>query len=102
MPISPLRPRAQLLERNTFGPPDLKEFRMSRLFNKCREASEWNSHPWQGGVAAPIKKKRRSLLSGRRRGGSFQPPIYRKLTEPPRPRFAKERGHLLDGADTPP
>src|SRR5438093_11625277 len=33
-----------------YRPPDLKEFRMSRLFNKCREASEWNSpawHPWQ-------------------------------------------------------
>src|SRR6266571_3028462 len=29
----------------TFGPPDLKEFSMSRLFNKCREASEWNSPP---------------------------------------------------------
>src|SRR5438552_16740946 len=29
----------------------------------------------KGGVAAPIKKKRRSLLSGRRRGGSFKPPI---------------------------
>src|SRR5437773_12480218 len=56
----------------------------------------------KGGVAAPIKKKRRSLLSGRRRGGSFQPPIYRKLNEPPRPRFSKERGHLLDGAATPP
>ena len=27
----------------TFRLPDLKEFRMSRLFNKCREASEWNS-----------------------------------------------------------
>src|SRR5438034_11572684 len=56
----------------------------------------------KGGVAAPIKKKRRSLLSGRRRGGSFQPPIYRKLNEPPRPRFSKERGRLLDGAATPP
>src|SRR3989441_12865446 len=56
----------------------------------------------KGGVAAPIKEKRRSLLSGRRRGGSFQPPIYRKLNEPPRPRFSKERGHLLDGAATPP
>ena len=56
----------------------------------------------KGGVAAPIKKKTRSLLSGRRRGGSFQPPIYRKLNEPPRPRFSKERGRLLDGAATPP
>src|SRR6266571_3622908 len=56
----------------------------------------------QGGVAAPIKKKRRSLLSGRRRGGSFQLPIYGKLNEPPRPRFSKERGHLVDGAATPP
>src|SRR6266699_7144885 len=56
----------------------------------------------KGGVAAPIKKKTRSLLSGRRRGGSFQPPIYRKLNEPPRPRFSKERGHLFDGAATPP
>src|SRR5437773_5442730 len=27
---------------------------------------------------------------------------YRKLAEPPRPRFSKERGHLLDGAATPP
>src|SRR5438094_1864689 len=27
---------------------------------------------------------------------------YRKLNEPPRPRFSKERGHLLDGAATPP
>src|SRR5947207_1820044 len=71
----------------------------------------------KGGVAAPIKKKRRSLRSGRRRGGSFQPPIYRKLNEPlflvspfrahirsahARPRFSKERGHLLDDAATPP
>ena len=30
-----------------FRPPDLKEFRMSRLFNKCPEASEWNSPPQQ-------------------------------------------------------
>src|SRR5436189_2319606 len=29
----------------------------------------------QGGVAAPIKKMPRSLLSGRRRGGWFKPPI---------------------------
>src|SRR5438876_7163446 len=56
----------------------------------------------KGAVASAIKKKRRSLRSGRRRGGSFQPPIYRKLNEPPRPRFSKERGHLLDGAATPP
>src|SRR5437762_2628195 len=27
---------------------------------------------------------------------------YRKLNEPPRPRLSKERGHLLDGASTPP
>src|SRR5437762_1922400 len=55
----------------------------------------------KGGVAAPINKKRRSLLSGRR--GWFVPATdYRKLNEPPRPRFSKERGHLLDGAATPP
>src|SRR5437867_12760596 len=29
----------------------------------------------QGGVAAPIKKMPRSLLSGRRRGGWFKPPV---------------------------
>src|SRR5204862_5415047 len=37
----------------------------------------------KGGVAAPIKKKRRSLLSGRRRGGSFQPPIIGSGTNHP-------------------
>src|SRR6266566_3001837 len=35
------------------------------------------------GWLRPLTKKRRSLLSGRRRGGSFQPPVYRKLNEPP-------------------
>ena len=31
-----------------------------------------NAQLGKGGVAAPIKKKTRSLLSGRRRGGSFK------------------------------
>src|SRR5216117_701706 len=35
----------------------------------------------QGGVAAPIKKMPRSLLSGRRRGGWFKPPII-EVDEP--------------------
>src|SRR2546426_9294223 len=42
---------------------------------QAAESSVCNGQLCQGGVAAPIKKKTRSLLSGRRRGGLFQPPI---------------------------
>src|SRR5438093_4159342 len=37
----------------------------------------------QGGVAAPIKKMSRSLLSGRRWGGWFKPPIIGSGTNHP-------------------
>src|SRR5437763_7127557 len=39
--------------------------------NKCREASEWNSRPKLGGVAAPRKEKSRSYL-GRAQTGWFR------------------------------
>src|SRR5438093_6883974 len=52
-----------------FRPLDLKEFRMSRLFNKCRAASEWNSPPQMRRGGCAVKKKSRSHLSPRRRGG---------------------------------
>src|SRR6266581_606261 len=35
------------------------------------------------GWLRPLRKKRRSLLSGRRRGGSFQPPIIGSSTNHP-------------------
>jgi hypothetical protein len=37
----------------------------------CGQLAAGESPPWKGGVAAPIKKMLRSLLSGRRRGGGF-------------------------------
>src|SRR5204862_2402037 len=53
-----------------------------------------DSPPWQraqGGVAAPINKMPRSLLSGRRRGGWFQPPLIGCSTNHPGRAF-KGRG----------
>src|SRR6266705_2491394 len=56
----------------------------------------------KGGVAAPINKISRSFLSRAQTGWFVQTSDYRKLNEPPRPRFSKERGHFLDRAATPP
>ena len=59
------------------------------------------SPPWKGGVAAPIKKMPRSILSGRRRGGRFNHRLSEvEPTTPSAP--SKERDHLVDGAATPP
>ena len=54
------------------------------------------------GWLRPFIKYGEASLAGRRRGGSFKPPIIGRLNEPPRPRLPKERGYLLDGAATPP
>ena len=68
----------------------------------------------KGGVAAPIKKMLRSLLVRAQTGWFVQVTDYRKLSEPlldgcalsglrtssARPRLAKERGYLLNGAAT--
>ena len=54
------------------------------------------------GWLRPSGKCCEASLAGRRRGGSFKPPIIGRLNEPPRPRLAKERGYLLNGAATPP
>src|SRR5262249_53164682 len=43
-----------------------------------------------------LRRERTPLLSRRRRGGWFKPPINRRLNEPPRPRLSKEREHLVD------
>jgi hypothetical protein len=47
------------------------------------------------------KKMSRSLQSQRSRGGWFKAPMNGRLNEPLRPRLSKERGHLLDGANSP-
>src|SRR5437867_9171508 len=53
------------------------------------------------GWLRPLRKSGEASLAGA--DGWFVPVTdYRKLNEPPRPRFSKERGHLLDGAATPP
>src|SRR5256885_16463345 len=53
------------------------------------------------GWLRPLRKSGEGSLAGA--DGWFVPATdYRKLNEPPRPRFSKERGHLLDGASTPP
>src|SRR5207244_3386410 len=57
----------------------------SLLLNAGTIAERANSPPWirRGGCA--IKKISRSLISSRRRGGWFKPPIIGSLNQPPRP-----------------
>ena len=61
------------------------------------------SPPWlrRGGCA--INQISRSLLSRRRRGGSFKPSNHRKLNQPPRPLHQRRlRGIFITVASTPP
>ena len=75
---------------------------MSRPFNKCREASEWNSPPHMRRGGCAVKKKSRSHLSPRRRGGVDKPNTFCGPT-PPRPLHQRWlRSIFLDVASTPP
>ena len=75
---------------------------MSRLFNKCREASEWNSPPQMRRGGCAVKKKSRSHLSPRRRGGVDKPNTFCGPT-PPRPLHQRWlRSFFLDVVSTPP
>src|SRR2546428_5141240 len=74
------------------GPDPLHEFVFSLFMGMTNEkflaviglaAGQLEILLGKGGVAAPIKKKPRSLLSVRRRGGSFQPPIIGSCTNHP-------------------
>ena len=62
------------LARVTFEPRPRGLWPRSGL-RKTRSTHQRQTSGPQGIQDEPFKKKRRSLLSGRRRGGSFQPPI---------------------------
>ena len=52
---------------------------------RCKSLARGESPPWRRRGGCAINQMPRSLISRRRRGGSFKLPILRRLNEPPRP-----------------